>query len=485
MTDSPAGTRQWLRLRLQAKLRLQTRLLLISAAVLAACLGSVGWILDRAFSATVVAAAEEELRAICYGLLGLFEERDGLLVATHAAEPRLQERGSGYYAFVEYADGAPLWRSPTLLAAGGATEQPLPKRPAVGEFHFEPASEGQRFVAAYTVNWEPADVVATLWVLADPDRYRKQMADGRRRIVAGLGAAAGIFVLAQLAALAWGMKPLRRMARRVRALEAGDREGIGSDYPPELSPLAHNLNRFIAAEKTARERYRRAMDDLAHSLKTPLAVLKNALREPGSPPALLGEQVQRMTTAIGYQLSRAAAAPKRTVAGRVALAPLAVRIVYALERAWPAKTAVIDLPPPASATSLAVRGDERDVMELLGNLIENAFKYGETQVRISLRGEAGNVTVAIEDDGPGVPPPHRETVLQRGVRADAATEGQGLGLAIAAELAEDYGGRLTIADSTALGGAKFLLALPVLPAPPTFRGAVRVPKPGRPPAQDA
>ena len=474
MTDSPVGTRQWLRLRLQAKLRLQTRLLLISAAVLAACLGTVGWILDRAFNETVVAAAEEELRAICYGLLGLFEERDGRLVATHAAEPRLQERGSGYYAFVEYADGAPLWRSPTLLAAGGATAQPLPKRPAVGEFHFEAADEAApQFVAAYTVNWEPADVVATLWVLADPDRYRAQMADGRRRIVAGLGAAAGLFVLAQLAALAWGMRPLRRMARRVRALEAGDRESIGSDYPPELSPLAHNLNRFIAAEKTARERYRRAMDDLAHSLKTPLAVLKNALREPGSPPALLGEQVQRMTTAIGYQLARAAAAPKRTVAGRVALAPLAVRIVRALERGWPGKTAVVDLPPPASATSLAVRGDERDLMELLGNLIENAFKYGETQVRVSLRGEAGNLTVAIEDDGPGVPPAHRETVLQRGARADAATEGQGLGLAIAAELAEDYGGRLTIADSTALGGAKFLLALPAQRhVPPASRGAI-------------
>lgn len=472
MTDSSAGARQRLRLRLQRKLRLQTRLLLISAGVLAACLGSVGWTLDRAYNETVVAAAEEELRAICYGLLGLFEEREGSLVATHAAEPRLQERGSGYYAFVEYADGAPLWRSPTLLAAGGATGQPLPKRPAVGEFHFEAGGGvASQFVAAYTANWEQADVATTLWVLAAPDRYRAQMADGRRRIVGGLGAAAGLFVLAQLAALAWGMRPLRRMARRVRALEAGDREGIGSDYPPELSPLAHNLNRFIAAEKTARERYRRAMDDLAHSLKTPLAVLKNALREPGSPPTLLGDQVQRMTTAIGYQLSRAAAAPQRTVAGRVALAPLAVRIVRALERAWPAKTAVVDLPAPASAATLAVRGDERDLMELLGNLIENAFKYGETQVRVSLRGEAGSLTVAVEDDGPGVPPTHRKTVLQRGVRADAATEGQGLGLAIAAELAEDYGGRLTIADSAALGGAKFLLALPAHPVP-TYRGAV-------------
>lgn len=470
MTNGAPGTR----LRPLLRLRLQTRLLLISAAVLAACLGSVGWLLDRAFSATVVAAAEEELRAICFGLLGLFEEREGSLVATHAAEPRLQQRGSGYYAFVESAAGTPLWRSPTLLATGRPAA-PMPKRPAVGEFHFEPAGTAE-FVAAYTVNWELADVVTTLWVLADQAPYRERMVDGRRRIAIGLGTAAGIFVLAQLAALAWGMRPLRRMARRVRALEAGENESIGSDYPPELSPLARNLNSFIAAEKTARERYRRAMDDLAHSLKTPLAVLKNALREPGPPPALIGEQVQRMTTAIGYQLSRAVAAPVRPMAGRVALAPLAVRIVRALERAWPGKTAVVDLPDPASAAKLAVRGDERDLMEMLGNLIENAFKYGDTRVRVSLRepsaegrgrlapsmeGAAGTLTVAVEDDGPGIPPEQRKAVLQRGVRADAAAEGQGLGLAIALELAADYGGSLTIAESEDLRGAKLLLALPV------------------------
>ena len=468
MTAGAPGTR----LPPLLRLRLQTRLLLISAAVLAACLGSVGWLLDRAFSATVVAAAEEELRAICFGLLGLFEEREGGLLATHAAEPRLQQRGSGYYAFVESSTGTPLWRSPTLLATGRLAE-PMPKRPAVGEFHFEPADgAAPRFVAAYTVNWELADVVTTLWVLAEQAPYQERMADGRRRIAIGLGAAAGIFVLAQLAALAWGMRPLRRMARRVRALEAGDEESIGSDYPPELSPLARNLNSFIAAEKTARDRYRRAMDDLAHSLKTPLAVLKNALREPGPSAALLGEQVQRMTTAIGYQLSRAVAAPVRPTAGRVALAPLAVRIVRALERAWPGKIAVVELPDPASAAKLAMRGDERDLMEMLGNLIENAFKYGKTQVRVSLReasaGGAGTLTAAVEDDGPGVPPAQRKAVLQRGVRADAATEGQGLGLAIAQELAEDYGGSVTITESEDLGGAKLLLALPPHPGTADF-----------------
>lgn len=451
---------------------MQTRLLLLSVAVLSACLGSVGWLLDRTFEAAVRSGAEEELRAICYGLLGLFEERPGHLAASREAEPRLQQQGSGYYAYVDAADGAPIWRSPTL-AAGAAppSGQPTARRPAVGEFHFGVA-EGRRppqFVAAYTVNWELADAVTTLWVHADQAPYRRRLAEARRRIVAGLGTAAAVFVAAQLAAMIWGMKPLRRLTRRVRALEAGARADVGHDFPPELSRLARNLNGFIAAQKASRERYRRAMDDLAHSLKTPLAVLTNALREREQAPALLEEQVERMKAAVAYQLSRATAATTSFGTERVALAPLAVRIVRALERAHGRKAAVVDLPAPNRTAGLAVRGDQRDLMEMLGNIVENAFKYARSRVRVSLRETADEggaaVRIVVEDDGPGVPPEQRRAVLRRGFRADTGTDGQGIGLAVAQELADAYHGRLDIADSEALGGARFVLSLPAHPGP--------------------
>ena len=451
----------------RTRLRLQTRLLLTTAAVLAASFGSVGWLLDRAFNAAVRDGAKEELRAICYGLLGMFDERAGGLTATGDAEPRLQRRDSGYYAYVDDASGRPIWRSPALPTGSALLAvQPTAKRPAVGEFHFDAVANRlpPQFVAAYTVNWEVADMVTTLWVLADQAPYQQRLAAARRLVIVGLGTAAALFILAQLAALMWGMAPLRRMARRVRELEAGSRDRIGDDYPPELSPLAHNLNGFIAAERASRERYRRAMDDLAHSLKTPLAVMTNAL-EPSigerEGPALLREQLQRMESAVGYQLSRAAAA--RGFGGqRIALAPLVVRVVRALERAHADKAALVDLPAASAAARLAVRGDERDLMEMLGNLIENALKYAQEQVRVSVRESAAEASllIAVEDDGPGVPPAYRETVLRRGVRADTATDGQGIGLAVVQELADDYQGRLSIADSADLGGAKFVLSLP-------------------------
>ena len=451
----------------RSRLRLQTRLLLTTAAVLAASFGSVGWLLDRAFNAAVRDGAEEELRAICYGLLGMFGEHAGGLTATGDAEPRLQQRNSGYYAYVDDANGRPIWLSPALpIGSALLAAQPTAQRPAVGEFHFDAVAsrEPPQFVAAYTVNWEVADMVTTLWVLADQAPYQQRLAAARRLVVIGLGTAAALFILAQLAALMWGIAPLRRMARRVRELEAGSRDRIGDDYPPELSPLAHNLNGFIAAEKASRVRYRRAMDDLAHSLKTPLAVMTNALEPTAGEreePALLREQLQRMNAAVGYQLSRATAA--RGFGGqRVALAPLAVRVVRALERAHVGKTALVDLPDATATARLAVRGDERDLMEMLGNLIENALKYAQEQVRVSVRESEGDASllIAVEDDGPGVPPTHREAVLRRGVRADTATDGQGIGLAVVQELADDYQARLSIADSEDLGGAKFVLSLP-------------------------
>lgn len=449
-------------------------MLLVSATVLAACLGSAGWLLDRTFAATVHSGAEQELQAICYGLLGLFEERPGQLLEPREAEPRLQQHqqhppDARYYAYVDGLDGRPIWRSPTLRAGAPPSEQPAVRRPAVGEPYFGVA-EGRRpaqFVFAYTVNWETADAVTTLWVLADQAPYRRQLAEGRRRIVAGLGVAAAVFVAAQAAAMIWGMGPLRRMTRRVRALEAGARADVGQDFPPELSRLARNLNGFIAAQKASRERYRQAMDDLAHSLKTPLAVLTNALKEREQSPALLREQVAHMQGAVEYQLARASVTKPDFETQRVDVGPLAVRIVRALERAHRGKAAVVELPAPSEAARLAVRGDERHLMEMLGNVVENAFKYARSRLRVSLQETADHrgrrIRIAVEDDGPGIPPEQREAVLRRGFRANPATIGQGIGLAVVRELVDAYQGRLDIADSAALGGASFVLSLPIHP----------------------
>ena len=450
-----------------AQLGLQSRLVLIAMLVLGAGLGAVGWGLDSSFEKAVFAGAEDRLRAVVYSLLSAARERDDRLLFDELGEPRLSQGSSGLYAYVDTSSGEVVWRSPSVETLSGSRisiQPPIARRPAPGEFRFDLAQldpDTPRFVMAYSVFWEPLDAEMTFWVLLDKHPYVERIAVFRRNAAGGLAAAAAVFVAIQLAALRWGLRPVRTMANRVRGLEAGAQGDIGDDYPRELSGLARNLNRFIANEKANRERYRRAMDDLAHSLKTPLAVLKNAVLDLNRPQAeLFGEQVERMETTVGHQLARAAAVRTVLPTASVAVLPVAKRIALALERAYQDKRLAIELPDDdAAQAQLAVQVDERDLLEMLGNLIENAFKYTRTRVRIDARATANGVLASIEDDGSGIAADQRDLVLQRGLRADAATSGQGIGLAVVAELASLYEGTLSIGDSD-LGGAAVCLELP-------------------------
>ena len=448
----------------RAAVALQSRLLLLTALVLGTCLGAAGWVLDRSFKATVRAAAAEQLQATAHGVLGAADERGSEIVfATTLAEPRLSQPQSGLYAFVQDAGGDVLWRSPSAAASGVEPPTfPQLRRPAPGESVFAKQS-ATHFALGYTVVWESLGTQMTIWVVADWTPYRGRILAFRRNVAIGLTGAALFFLFVQLAAVRLGLAPLRRMVARIRRLEAGEATDIGQDYPPELSGLARTLNRFIAYERDNRERYRHAMDNLAHSLKTPLAVLKNAAREQrGDDADLVREQVTRMETTVAHQLSRAAAARLALPVRPLALLPTAARVTRALRHAYAEKAVTVDAPWEADQpepNAYAVRVDERDALEMLGNLIENAFKYTRSRVRISAALTPGGVATTVEDDGDGIPESMREQVLRRGVRADTATTGQGIGLAVVVEIATSYGGRLEIASSD-LGGAAVRLELP-------------------------
>lgn len=445
---------------------LQARLLAITTVVLACCLGVVAWLLDESYRQAVLRGAEDQLRAVANGLLGAAVEQGDQLAFAELGEQRLSQPDSGLYAYVDTPGTGVIWQSPTILVAatGIADEPPIDRRPAPGESYFGPAratGDPRRFVYAYTVVWEALnDMELTFWILADQLPYLRQSSAFRHDIVVWLGVAAAVFVAIQFAALRWGLTPVRRMAERIRGLESGTRRNIGDDYPRELSGLAANLNRFIAHERANRDRYRRAMDDLAHSLKTPLAVLKNAVghdaehARDGS-ACILGEQIERMESTVGHQLSRAAAVPAALPVVRLAVMATVERIVRAVERAYPDKQVATELP----ASALSVRIDERDLMEMLGNLIENAFKYTRTRVRVSVRAVASSVEVWVEDDGDGIEPAKRTAVLERGTRADSRQPGQGIGLAVVVEIAAAYEGSLAI-DASDLGGARLRLMLP-------------------------
>jgi two-component system sensor histidine kinase PhoQ len=441
------------------KAGIQTRLLITTTLVLGTSLTLAGVVLDRSFQASIVAGAEEQLRLVIYSLMGAMDDYgDGMRFDLDFSEPRLNQPESGLYAVVDNGDGDQRWRSPSVVTTG--VEFPSdPAALSAGEFRFETVRQGavERFFLSYAVIWEDTDEsLLTFRVGTDQAPFRGAIQGFRRNLYVGLGAVTVLFMLAQYLAVRWGLMPLRTMAGEVREMEEGHREQLSNRYPTELRGLAQNLDRFVAHEQRSRARYRKAMEDLAHSLKTPLAVIRNALGATApAEPALLQDQLDRMESSVTYQLSRASATGPVVVGRSVNAAHLVERLIRALQAAYCDRgIQVLQTVPEA----LNLRGDERDLMEMLGNLLENAFKYTASCVRISAERRDG-VCICIEDDGPGIEPALRRQVLNRGTRADQVQSGQGIGLSVVAELVALYEGDLKIGESP-LGGARILLELP-------------------------
>ena len=490
------------------RVSLHGRLMATTAIALGLFLLATGWIWERLFTTSVRASAEEQMLIVAYGLVdatrkhadpgdfrgtyvGEARPRDqgqvvgpSILLPDELGEPRLSRPNSGLYAYIEMADGTLAWRSPSMtITSVAAAPNPRPP-PGDSRFHkIERDGTEPRFLLGYTVILEELeDSELTFWVLNDQSPFNAEIREFRRSLLVGVTAATLLLIVLQLGTLRWGLRPLRRMAERVRALHAGQRGDIGEDYPAELAQLARTLNRFVEHELENRERYRRAMGDLAHSLKTPLAVLKNALITPDRPDkTLFDDQLDRMEATISRQLSRAAAMPPVLPHEPVAVKPLLERLCRALDKAYAEKHVDVEI----RAAQVRVRADERDVMDVLGNLLENAYKYSHSKVRIeamqvecpatpdsaagpnateqnTLRSEpqaSEVVCVVVEDDGDGIPEAAKRYVFERGARADTEHSGHGIGLASAVELANAYGGTVQLADSD-LGGARVILKLP-------------------------
>ena len=205
-------------------------------------------------------------------------------------------------------------------------------------------------------------------------------------------------------------------------------------------------------------RYRNSLDDLAHSLKTPLALMQSFCERKseqlGDEHALVREQVQRMDGIIEHQLQRAAVSGRAALARSVPLAPVLERLLRSLDKVYREKQVDVALELDAGATFY---GDEADLTEVLGNLLDNAYKYCSRTVQVRARGSGraaspAGLEITIEDDGQGIKPELTATVLQRGRRADETVPGHGIGLSMAREIIDVYGGQLEIAASR-LGGA--------------------------------
>jgi two-component system sensor histidine kinase PhoQ len=446
------------------QLSIHQRLLLAASLVLTAFLGLTGLALDKAFRSSAEEALQARLYSSVYALLAAAEEgEEGVLkMPPVLTDPRFNRPGSGLYAHVEGTQTGYRWQSGSSVGE----ELDLVRTMAAGESSIERESlqSGESVMSLnYGVVWEDfngRELGYTLMVAEDLSPHLEQISAFRNTLMLWLGGAAVLLLLAQGLVLRWGLAPLRQVSEALKEIESGSAEQLQGRFPRELSLLTSNINSLIRHAQARQQRYRDSLGDLAHSLKTPLAILQGLADRRDAigqdEQRSLGEQVQRMNQIVGHQLQRAAASGRSSLTRNLSFRQVVNRLVGSLSKVYADKHIQWQIEIPDNA---GFRGDEGDLMELLGNLMENACKYCRGRVSIKVETD-GELALRVADDGRGIPSDQASRVLQRGHRADQQQPGQGIGLAVAMDILKAYGGRVEIGRSGHLGGAEIRLYFP-------------------------
>jgi two-component system, OmpR family, sensor histidine kinase PhoQ len=440
-----------------------SRRLLVSVSVpLALFFGVMMWVLDTGFRALSERSLQQVLDSQMVFLIAAAEPQpDGSYApAPQTLDSRLATPRSGLYAEIRSKEH--LWRSPSTAGLNADFGPPLMH----GERNLVYSAFGHEGVAiesrAIQFEDDPTGGHAlTFSVAVSLSPYEEQLWRFRQQLL-GWFIGLMLLLLVTLAALLhWVLAPVRRMEREIHAVEEGRSETLGAGYPRELSGVATNLNTLLVGERKRVARYRDTLGNLAHSLKTPLAVMRASLRaEDNSGP--MGAEIDRMSGIIEHQLKRAAASGGALLGqAPIELASVCADLRSALLKVYAGKDIAIEL---AIAPNAQFVGDRGDLTELLGNMLDNGCKWCRSRVRLTATsdpsaGPRERLSLVIEDDGPGISAADRARVLRRGVRADEHVPGYGLGLAMVHDTVDLYGGRIAI-DTSALGGARFAVRLP-------------------------
>ena len=424
-------------------------------------LGVGGFALDRAMGAFLRANFDEQLQSTLNAMLASAEiGPDGEVRFGRAlADQRFFEPYSGlYWQVVGPGD---LFRSRSLwdrrLGPGlpRAAMEPRAYTFASAGFAGDPVRVIERDAVL------PASNTAFRFQIAQTTRtLDAQVRRLRQTLFVSLGVLGlGLFALA-LAQATYGLRPLRGVRRAIGAIRSGEAKRVPGVFPPEVMPLVSELNELLDHADEQAEEARRHAGNLAHALKTPMSVLLNEARDRADDlPESVEAQLATMRRHVDHHLARARALGRRAASSaRAEVWPALEGVARAVERMHADRDAVIDL---VGQHGLVFRGERQDLEEMLGNLLDNAVKYGGGRVFVTVSAEAGPmIAVAIEDDGQGIPEARRAELFGRGARLDTGQPGTGLGLAIVRDVAEIYGGSVEMGDSEDLGGLMVTLRVP-------------------------
>lgn len=462
---------------------LWARLLLLSLLATAAALAAAGWAIGGVLERFATRGLDDRLDAQLMLLAGAVRP-DGSLGANALRVLPGFDAGAGWSWRVVGADGR-VWRagpvadlgkvpSPARPLPGGSgpggsgpgdvrVDGPARPRPLEGRDDAGRRVHGRALTVLTPAG--PVRIAAAAPRALAEQPIRAAMAPLLMSLLL-LGVA---LTAAALVQLRLGLRPLRDLRLALARVRAGEADRVPGDQPTELAPLAAELNALLAENAAGLARARGHVANLAHGLKTPLAALIARLDEPGADPdGSLHEQARRIDARVRHHLSRARTAAGGTPARRtVPIALPADDLIGVLARIHADRPvrAAVDLP------DLSVAVDAEDLSEMLGNLLDNAWRHARTVVRLGAATDGAFAIVAVEDDGPGLSPAAAAEALRPGRRLDERGDGHGFGLPIVRELAELSGGALYL-DRSDLGGLRVRLRLPLSPgrtAPPAVR----------------
>ncbi|HEX6410847.1 MAG TPA: ATP-binding protein [Sphingomicrobium sp.] len=432
-------------------------MIVVAAFWITALLLMGGFALDRILTASIVQNFDDQLEYVLNAMIASSEiGPDGeVRFNRQPADQRFIEPYSGVY-FQISGDGADTFPSRSLwdrrLRVQDRHEDVEVHVYDSNEFEGEPLRISER------------DVILP----GSRTRWRFQVAQSREMIDTQirqlrstlfwsfLALGVGLLILAALQTF-YGLWPLRRVRQDVAAIRSGAKTRITEAFPNEVQPLTEEINQLLAHNEDQAEEARRHAGNLAHALKTPLTVITNAATA-NAPD--LDETVCREATVmrrqVDHHLARARAIGRRASAHARAHVWESVEAVQrAVDRLY--ENVTVDI---AGDKAAQVRVERQDLDEMVGNLVENAAKYGGGRVFVTVEPKDQVIDIIVEDDGRGIPKQEREAIFQRGARLDTDKPGTGLGLAIVRDVAEIYGGRITLEESEDLGGLLARLSLP-------------------------
>lgn len=437
---------------------IHARILFSALITLTLFMGLTGIVLDKGFRNNINNSQQENLRTQIYTLLATAELDDngGLQLPADITEPRLNLLESTLHARVITKDNNVVWQSKSMLNIN----LPFICNREIGKFSFSKMTHNKNSftLVTFTTQWitDSGEKTYIFQVAENEGILNSQINLFRKNLWGWLAGVSFILIIIQTLILRWGLKPLRYVAENLLEIETGKEKRLSSEYPKEIMPLTKNLNQLLDSSQQQLTRYRDALGNMAHSLKTPIAVLQGIISNTTTKEKDTAlEQLKTINSIVEYQLQRAATVGRLQFTESIILKPITEKILNSLNKVY--KDKHIDAQLNISE-SFSIKVDKGDLYELLGNLIENAFKWCNKKILISAEVISGQTQLIIEDDGPGIEQKEQNIILLRGQRADQNTPGHGLGLAMVNDMLLHYNGSMEIKRSS-LGGAKIIIKI--------------------------